>query len=141
MNENKNSNEQEKIKKKKKKKYKKYENKTQPRITDIKIDMELYPEERNFVANGKYILKNKSNQAIDTLFIDYAEGTKISFNTKNKLVSKDTVYNINIYRLEKSLQPGDSIQMSFVLKNKPNSLFENNSPVLSHQSDIQQIVN
>lgn len=129
VNENKNGNEQEMVLVNWEKKYKKYENKTQPRITDIKIDMDLYPEDRNFVANGKYILKNKSNQAIDTLFVDYTKGTKVSFNVNSKLVSKDTTYNFDIYRLEKSLQPGDSIQMNFVLKNKPNTLFEDNSPV------------
>lgn len=130
LNENKSGNEQELEIVNWEKKYKKFENKVQPRITDIKIDMDLFPEERNFVANGKYILKNKSTQVIDSILVDYKEGTQVSFNVKNKLVSKDTLYNFNIYKLEQALQPGDSIQMSFVVKNKPNTFFKNNSPVL-----------
>lgn len=111
------------------KKYKKYEHKPQPRITDIKMDMDLYPKERNFVANGTYILKNKTKVAIDTIYINHGKNTEVSFNVKNKLISKDTVFNFDIYRLEKSLIVGDSIQMKFVVKNKPNTFFRDNSPV------------
>jgi ABC-2 type transport system permease protein len=111
------------------KKYKKYEHKPQPRITDIKVDMDLFPKERNFVANGTYTLKNKTNVTIDTIYINHGEETEVSFNVKTKLISKDTVFNFDIYRLEKSLASGDSIQMKFRVKNKPNSIFRDNSPV------------
>lgn len=111
------------------KKYKKYQYKPQLRITDIKVDMDIYPKERNFVANGTYTLKNKTNVTIDTIFVDYTKDTKISFNVNTKLVSKDTVFNFNIYRLEKPLVSGDSIQLKFSLKNKPNTFFKDNSPV------------
>ena len=40
------------------KKYKKYQNFIQPRITAINVDIALYPEKRDFVASGTYILKN-----------------------------------------------------------------------------------
>ena len=38
--------------------------------------------------------------------------------------------NFDIYRLEKPLLPGDSIQMRFTVKNKPNDFFNDNSPVI-----------
>jgi ABC-2 type transport system permease protein len=112
------------------KKYKKYQNKPQPRITDVKVAVDLYPEERNFIANGTYVLKNKTKTAIDTLYINHSGQTKVSFNIKNKCVSKDTIFNFDLYRLEKPLLPGDSIQMKFEMKNKPNTLFADNSPVI-----------
>lgn len=112
------------------KKYKKYQNKPQPRITDIKVNVDLFPKERNFIANGTYILKNKTNTVIDSIFVNHNEETKVTFKVKTKLVAKDTVYYFDIYRLEKPLKPGDSIQMSFTVKNKPNNLLTNNSPVL-----------
>lgn len=111
------------------KKYKKYEHKPQPRITDIKVDMDLYPEKRDFVANGTYTLKNKTKVNIDTLYINHRGETAVTFNVKTKLISKDTVFNFDIYRLEKSLVAGDSIEMKFVVKNKPNTVFVDNSPV------------
>ena len=112
------------------KKYKKYENKAQPRITDVKVDMDLFPEERNFVANGTYTLKNKTSETIDTIYINHGEETKVTFKVKTKLVSKDTIMNFDIYRLEKPLLPGESLQMSFTVKNKPKDFFNNNSPVI-----------
>ena len=50
------------------KKYKKYQNKPQPRIIDINVAMDLYPEERNYVAKGTYIL---SIQSIILISIDW----------------------------------------------------------------------
>ncbi len=112
------------------KKYKKYQNSPQPRITDVKVNLDLYPGERNFVAKGTYILKNKTKHAIDSLFVNHGEATEVGFNVKTKLVSKDTVLNFDIYRLEKPLAAGDSIQLRFTVKNKPNDRFTDNSPVL-----------
>jgi ABC-2 type transport system permease protein len=112
------------------KKYKKYENKAQPRITDVKVDMDLFPEERNFVANGTYTVKNKTSVVIDTIYVNHGEETKVTFKVKTKLVSKDTIMNFDIYRLEKPLLPGESFQMSFTVKNKPNDFFNDNSPVI-----------
>ncbi|WP_396155940.1 M1 family aminopeptidase [Flavobacterium sp.] len=114
------------------KKYKKYQNTPQPRIIAINVALDLYPKERNYVAKGTYILKNKSSVVIDTIFVDYMKKTKLDFNTKVKLVSKDTVYNFNIYRLEKPLQPGETITLNFELKNDPNTILEDNSPVLEN---------
>ena len=112
------------------KKYKKYENKIQPRITDVKIAMDLFPKERNFVAKGTYILKNKSKEQIDSILINHIGNTVVNFKVKSKLISKDTIYNFDIYRLEQPLKPGDSIEMNFVVKNKPNNFFNDNSPVI-----------
>ena len=131
LNENKTGNEIEKEQVAWEKKYKKFENYAQPRIVDVKIDLDLFPKERNFEANGSYVLKNKSNKSIDSLFVNYTyKKTIISFSKKTKLISKDTVYNFDIYRFEKPLAPGDSVKMVFEVKNKANTFFDNNSPVI-----------
>jgi ABC-2 type transport system permease protein len=130
VNENKTGKEQEEEMVQWEKKYKKYENKAQPRITDVKVDMDLFPEERNFVANGTYTLKNKTSKTIDTIFVNHGKETKVAFKVKTKLVSKDTEMNFDMYRLEQPLLPGDSIQMNFTVKNKLNDFFNDNSPVI-----------
>ena len=119
------------------KKYKKYQNYAQPRITAINVDVALYPDKRDFVASGTYILKNKSKQAIDSIFIDYNEyKTKIKFAVATKLVSKDTVFNFNIYKLDQPLAVGDSIVMNFEIKNEANTVFRSNSPVIANGTFI-----
>jgi len=112
--------------------YKKYQKTPQPRITDVKVNLDLFPKQRNLKAEGTYILKNKTQKNIDTLFVNYSLKTKLSFSTKNKLVLKDTLNEIEIYKLEQPIKPGDSIQMRFEVSNKPNSMFHNESPVLEN---------
>src|SRR5690606_15000304 len=38
------------------KKYKKFENYPQPRIVDVKVDMNIFPKERNYNASVNYIM-------------------------------------------------------------------------------------
>jgi ABC-2 type transport system permease protein len=57
-------------------------------------------------------------------------------NFTKKGVSKDSVYNFNIYKLAKTLAPGESIVLSFEVKKKTNTLFKNNSPVIYNGSFI-----
>jgi ABC-2 type transport system permease protein len=45
------------------------------------------------------------------------------------LVSEDTIYNFDIYQLKESLQPGDSISLTFTVKNKQNTFLRKHSPV------------
>ena len=115
------------------KKYKKYEHYAQPRITDINVNLDLYPETRDFKANGFYYLKNKSEKNIDSVFVNYNDfKNTFAFDKEAVLVSKDTILNFNIYRLKSPLVPGDSIKLSFTVQNKPNTLIKNNSPILAN---------
>ena len=119
------------------KKYKKFQNYPQPRITDINVTMDIYPDTRDFKAKGYYYLKNKTTHTIDSLFINYNNyKNHFSFNRATQLISNDTVYNFNIYLLKKPLAPGDSIQFNFEVYNKPNTLLKNNSPVLANGTFI-----
>ena len=106
------------------KKYKKYELHPQPRIVDVKVDMNIFPEERDYNAKVKYIMVNKSNKDIDSIFVNHDRNLKtIAFNAKNKLVSKDTLFNFDIYKLDQSLRPGDSLLVNFEVRNLPNTFF------------------
>ncbi|MEG0917985.1 MAG: hypothetical protein RSF68_13315 [Myroides sp.] len=58
------------------KKYKKFEKHAQPRIVDVKVDMDIYPNERNYKAVVNYVMVNKSDKAIDSLFINYGKNLK-----------------------------------------------------------------
>ena len=119
------------------KKYKKYENYAQPRIVDIKIDMDIFPKERNLAVDGTFVLKNKSSEAIDSLFVSYQDyETAITFSKAAKLVSKDSIFRFDIYKFDTPLAAGDSLTMNFKLKNKENTIFTENSPVLANGTFI-----
>jgi len=115
------------------KKYKKYENAIQPRIVSAKIDLNIFPKKLNFTASGDYVLVNKSEKAIDSILLDHNKyPSTFEFNRENKLVSEDTLYNFDIYELKHALQPGDSLQLHFTVKNKPNTFLRKHSPVQSN---------
>ncbi|MCD4676360.1 MAG: hypothetical protein K8S18_10250, partial [Desulfobacula sp.] len=64
-----NSKKQEKIQANYEKQLKQYQFLTQPKIIDTKLMIEIYPKERDFTAEGYYILKNKSDQEIKDIHI------------------------------------------------------------------------
>ena len=112
------------------KKYKKYEDMTQPRIIGVTAHVDLFPETLDFEAKAEYRMINKTNELIDTLLLNYTDfPSEFEFDRALTLVSEDTVYNFNIYTFDRSLEPGDSLELSFTVKNKPNRYLRTNSPV------------
>ena len=119
------------------KKYKKYKNYAQPRITDVNVNVAIFPKSRDLEVKGYYFLKNKTQKAIDTIFINYTDlENTFKFSQEATLVSRDTLFNFNIYRLKTPLNPGDSIKFDFEIKNKPNTLISSHSPVLENGTFI-----
>ena len=115
------------------KKYKRYQKTPQPRITESKIAIDLFPSKNTAKFAGAYVLKNIGDQMIDTLFISYPGGRKSSF-TVNKLepsipytqVENNTVFGFKIVKLTRPMQPGDSIHFSFDIDLMPRGLFDRN---------------
>ena len=119
------------------KKYKKYETYKQPRIVAVNVDVDLFPKTRDIKASGEYIMINKSTVLIDSIFLDHNSApSTFKFDKENSLVSEDTLYNFDIYKLNKPLLPGDSLKLNFTVKNKPNTLLRNNSRVISNGTFI-----
>ena len=110
---------------------------TQPRIVASKINLDLFPETRDFEVNGLYNLMNKTNKAIDSIHLNLNDRPiEYSFNKKHQVVLKDSIYNYHIIQLNEALQPGESIEFNFNMKNKPNTWLRNNSPVIANGTFI-----
>ena len=115
------------------KKYGKFRSTPQPRITAVYVEIDLYPESRDLEINGRYTLENKTNFVIDSIHIDHGSlETEFRFDVSNELLVEDSTFNYDIFRIYPPLQPGDSIQFEFNLKNTPNELLRNNSPVIAN---------
>ena len=113
------------------KKYKKYENYNQPRIVSVNVDVNIFPDSRDVNSSGEYIMINKTTEPIDSIFLDHNSAlSTFKFDKENSLVSEDTLYNFDIYKLKKPLFTGDTLKLSFTVKNKPNTLLRNNSSVI-----------
>ena len=50
--------------------YSKYAGLPLPRITDVKIELDMYPEQRDYQAKGQFQLQNKTDQPIDSIMLN-----------------------------------------------------------------------
>ncbi len=96
------------------KQFKKYENINQPRITDLKYTIELYPESRKADIKGTWLIKNKSNAAITTLHLTLPRVFKVTVNIPGAKLEEDhKKLGYQIYKLQHPIQPGDSMKIEF----------------------------
>lgn len=110
--------------------YSKYEGMAQPRIVDVKVDMDLMPETRDFKVNGTFVLVNKTEKPIDSLLLNHGSyPSEFAFSVANTRVFEDSLYNFDLHVLTEAMMPGDSITFTFEMKNKPNTWLRSNSPV------------
>lgn len=97
---------------------KKFEFIAQPRITKIDLKVDLFPRQRDFTAEGYFILKNKTAETISDLHIQENPANEVKteylkFDRKNGIKEKFDNFRYTIYTLEEPLKPGDSIRMDF----------------------------
>ncbi|WP_435355108.1 M1 family aminopeptidase [Emticicia sp. SJ17W-69] len=100
---------------------KKFENIPQPKIIDVNLNVEIYPLERDFTAEGYFWLKNKTTKTIADVHIqnDVAHNMKLEylkFDGGAKANKQYEKYGYTIYTLTKPLAPNDSVKMSFKTK-------------------------
>lgn len=122
------------------KSYKKYQNYAQPRIVAVNVNVDIYPKQLNFEASGTYKMINKTNSVIDSLFLNHNSYINtFTFDKENTLVLEDTIQNFDVYQLKTPLQPGDSLELSFTVKNKPNTRLRKASPVIENGTFINNM--
>jgi ABC-2 type transport system permease protein len=97
---------------------KKYEFLPQPKITAVDLKVDIYPSKRDFVAEGYFILKNKTENPISEIHIqeDNTPGNTteyLKFDRKNGVKEKFDKFKYTIYSLEQPLMPSDSLRMDF----------------------------
>ncbi len=110
--------------------YRRYKNVFMPRITDVKTEVDIFPEDRRVEIRGAYELVNKEATPIDSLHltippkvtinsIELRDQRKvlvddIEFRDYTVLLS-DSVLGYYIYDLQEPLAPGDSLELRFDL--------------------------
>ena len=97
-------------------KFLKYETLPRPTLTDVKLDVQLFPKERRLLVTGRYDLRNmtsapirdvhvrKGNQDLEFLRLDLAGA---------RLVSDDEKFGYRIYRFDRPLAPGATTTLTF----------------------------
>ena len=120
-------------------KYKQYQPLPQPRITDIQVDVDLYPSQRLAVVRGKEWLENKTEAPIDRIAITiWPEDVSViprpqidvrtlSLEGGQTPIIEDAAHGFYLYRLPNPLPPHGRLALDFALA-YPNPGFVNSNP-------------
>jgi ABC-2 type transport system permease protein len=98
--------------------YKRFEDAPQPRIVHADLHIELYPGRRAVDLRGGYLLVNQTGRAIDSVHVLLAPEVRarsLAFDRGARRVLRDERLRYQVYRLERALQPGDSLRLRFDL--------------------------
>ncbi len=96
--------------------YKSYCMVPHPKITKIVLDTDLYPSKRYCTVQGTLTLENTTTEPITEIFLEFPDGAKsvsVSMGTSAHLKIDDISYNIKIFSLLQTLQPQDSLEISY----------------------------
>lgn len=103
----------------------------QPRLSGVKILMDLFPESRDYTSTGVLTFINKSKKTIDTLIVSYPAKTTSEYSLKREfqLIKRDSILNFDIVKLNQPIVSGDSILLHFSTSSIPSTFFISNSQV------------
>ena len=97
--------------------YKKFEKQPEPRITDVKYAIDLYPESRNMTMRGQQTIVNQTSKPLTeihfTLDKDYQATIEIP---GANLSQDDRRLGYQVYTLTTPMQPGETRVMQFTMK-------------------------
>jgi hypothetical protein len=112
--------------------YRQFEHLPQPRITDVKVDVDIYPRERRYEAQGSYVIENKTSAPIPRVHIGYGIDTIVRSQQLQgaNLVASDERLLHYIWQFDTPLQPGERRTLTFTVA-RENPGFRSGSNVSS----------
>ena len=97
------------------KKYRQYKSLPQPRVTEVRANVDIFPSQRRLVIDGHYRLVNKHSSAVDTLYVQVVPRTKTVLRSlpAHQVTLDDALLGFRILKLAQAMQPGAAIDMDF----------------------------
>ena len=94
--------------------FKKYENLVQPKVTEVDVSVNIYPDRRSFDGSARIVLQNKSSGQINQIHLtDTLESVKnVHFDRPFHLVSSAPRNVYSIYALERPLAPVEAVTLT-----------------------------
>ncbi|MET3132304.1 ABC-2 type transport system permease protein [Oxalobacteraceae bacterium GrIS 1.11] len=119
--------------------YKRYLRTPQPRITDVKLDVDIMPEQRTLHVKGRYQLENKSGQPVTDIFIQQDSGAAIRalrFGARVLSGIRDKQLGFYSFKLATALAPGATLALEFDLEFAPRGILGlgQDTPVIGNGS-------
>jgi hypothetical protein len=98
------------------KKYLEFEKLAQPTVTDIVLEVDVYPNETRMEATGRYAILNNTDEAIEQLHVRMPDPDAEVLDIQvagATLESDDKEFKYRIYRFDAPLQPGATGELTF----------------------------
>jgi len=121
MNTYRSSNEVEELRANYEKQYKQHELLPQPRITDVSLEVDLFPDDGDVEVRGSYRIENKTESPIERIHLLLDPDTEIGrleFGVPAVAEHEDAKAGYRIYALEQPLAPGESTTLEFDLASR-----------------------
>lgn len=102
--------------------YGRYDGAPQPQVTGTTLHVELYPERREAEVRGTYRLENRTGVAVDTLHLSVSpdvETGPATFSRPARAVLVDDRLGHRAYALDRPLEPGDTLRMTYGVRFRP----------------------
>ena len=110
--------------------FKQYELLPQPKITAVDATINIYPERRSFDGTGRFTLQNKSSQPISQVHItdEQQAVSHVRFDRPFHLVSRAPRDLYSIYALERPLEPGEVLTLTFSVSHTTRGFLDGHEP-------------
>lgn len=89
-----------------------------PRVIDVDVTAELWPERRAYALDGRYIVVNKSGAPIDSVVVNYSSRLSVAemgWGVAAEAVIADTVTGTYLWAFDAPLLPGDTTELMYRL--------------------------
>lgn len=92
-----------------------YEKAPQPRITDVNLQVDLYPAESRAVTRGRYIIENRTGQPLDRVHVRWIKPLQmVQLDVEGARLEREHVdQDYRIYRFDRPLQPQEKRTIRF----------------------------
>jgi ABC-2 type transport system permease protein len=96
----------------------------QPRIADVRLQVDIVPETRTLKIHGVYLLDNRSGQPIRDIVVTMQPGPKLQprLSQPARLLAADPEHGVWRYVLDAPLAPGAGMRLDFELEDAPGGI-------------------
>jgi ABC-2 type transport system permease protein len=96
--------------------YRKVEKLPQPRIAQIEMEVDLYPEQRGFRSRGRYALVNHSDKPIETVHVQFTSGKVDRLELQDAdLADRQSRFKVFEFRPRTPFAPGETRTLVFAV--------------------------
>jgi ABC-2 type transport system permease protein len=123
--------------------YRKYKDAAQPRIVDVRADVDIYPVERRAVIRGHYRLVNRHDAPIGELYVVMNPRARLDIASLQDATLKlnDPQTGFRIYALREPLAPGAGMDFDFTVERAERGFTNSGMPPSAGSGDVRSPLN